>query len=465
MLLGVPHVAKELIKTELREYQIKLIDDIRLSLRRGNRSVVSVLGCGGGKSVIQAEIAGCAASKRNRVLFLVHRRELCNQISAAFTAQGVDMELCSIAMVQTVSRCLNSIAPPDIIITDEAHHSTANTYRKIYDRFPESIKLGFTATPIRLNKGGLGEVYKDLITSVSTRWLIENNYLAPYKYYSVKLADTSSLHIRAGEYKADEVAQLMQNKEIYGETVKQWEKLAKGRKTIVYCASVEASKETAEQFRSAGYAAESLDGAVNKDYRATVMSDFRNGKIRILCNCDLFGEGLDVPDCECVVLLRPTQSLTLYIQQSMRSMRYMPGKTAIIIDHVGNCYQHGLPDDDRQWTLEPKKKQESIVKIRECKECFAVYPPTESKCPVCGAEAEHEVHNVNRKIVDIDLVEVHRREELKNTKLSDAVLNTWAEVVEFQKIKGYKFAFCLHYCQQHNIAIPPKYYYAMKFMK
>ena len=288
--------------------------------------------------MIQAEIAKCATNKNNRVLFLVHRRELCNQITATFTAQGVDMELCKISMVQTASRSIDDISAPDIIITDEAHHSTANTYRKIYSKFPDALLLGFTATPIRLNKGGLGEVYKDLIASVSTRWLIDNHYLSPYKYYSVKLADTSGLHIKAGEYKADEVAELMQNKEIYGETVKQWKKIAKGKKTIVYCASVEASKNTAEQFKAAGYAAESLDGAVSKSYRASVMSDFRKGKIKILCNCELFGEGLDVPDCECVVLLRPTQSLTLFIQQSMRSMRYMPGKTAIIIDHVGNCY-------------------------------------------------------------------------------------------------------------------------------
>lgn len=459
MLLNVPHVAKELIKTELREYQSELIENIRQSIRKGNKSIVSVLGCGGGKSIIQAEIARCATDKHSRVLFLVHRRELCNQITATFTAQDVDMRLCSIAMVQTVSRRIDSIASPDIIITDEAHHSTANTYKKIYNRFPDALLLGFTATPIRLNKGGLGEVYKDLITSVSTRWLIDNHYLAPYKYYSVKLADTSGLHVRAGEYKADEVAQLMQNEEIYGETVKQWEIIAKGKKTIVYCASVEASKETAEQFRAAGYSSESLDGAINKNYRASVMSDFRNGKIQILCNCDLFGEGLDVPDCECVVLLRPTQSLTLFIQQSMRSMRYMPGKTAIIIDHVGNCYQHGLPDDDRQWTLEPKKKQESIVKIRECKECYAVYSPTESKCPVCGAEAVHEVRNVNKKIVDIDLVEVRRKNDLKNTRLSDAELNSWSDIVEFQKIKGYKFAWCVRYAAAHEIPIPQKYNY------
>lgn len=460
----VHNTTKGVIKIELREYQLKLIEDIRKAVMRGSRSVVAVLGCGGGKSVIQGMIAKSSTDKGNRVLFLVHRRELCEQISNTFSLCGVDPQLCSIAMVQTVSRHLDHIPSPKIIITDEAHHSTASTYRKIYNRFPEALLLGFTATPIRLNKGGLGEVYSDLITSVSTKWLIENHYLSPYRYYSVKLADTSNLHIRRGDYKADEVACLMQNKEIYGETVKQWERLAGHKKTIVYCASVEASKQTAESFRASGYSCESLDGAVSKEHRAEVMRKFRNDEIKILCNCELFGEGLDVPDCECTVLLRPTQSLTLYIQQSMRSMRYMPGKTAIIIDHVGNCYLHGLPDDDRQWTLEPKKKQENTVKIRECKECYAVYPPNAERCPVCGAEAVHEIRKTERKIVDVDLVELRRTENLKNTRLSDAELNCWTDVVEFQKIKGYKFAWCIRYALAHGIAVPKKYDYMRRVM-
>lgn len=409
--------------------------------------------------MIQAEIAKCATDKHNRVLFLVHRRELCRQIADTFTAHGVNMELCSVCMVQTVSRRLDDIPEPALIITDEAHHSTSNTYRKIYNFFPNAVRLGFTATPIRLNGGGLGEVYEDMITSVSTKHLIENHYLAPYRYYSVRLADTSGLHVKAGEFKADEISQLMQSKEIYGGTVKQWERLAKNQKTIAYCASVEASEQTAEEFRQAGYSAESLDGRTSAEKRSEVMERFRNGDVTVLCNCELFGEGLDVPDCGCVILLRPTLSLTLYIQQSMRSMRYMPGKTAVIIDHVGNCYVHGLPDDDRKWTLEAKKKQENSVKIRECRECFAVYLPTLKKCPVCGAEAVHEVRSVNKKTVDIDLVEVRRRNDLKNTRLADAELHSWAEIVEFRKIKGYKFAWCLRYAAAHEIPIPQKYDY------
>lgn len=449
----------------LRSYQKRLIDDIKASIIHDHRSIVSVLGCGGGKSIIQADISRSATNKQNNVLFLVHRKELCEQIYNTFSSYGVDMELCSVSMVQTVSRHIDRIQIPKIIITDEAHHSTAASYKKIYEAFPDALRLGFTATPCRLNKGGLGEVYDDLITSVSTQWLIEHNYLSPYKYYSVKLADTSGLHIKAGDYKADEVAELMQNKEIYGGTVEQWERLAKNKKTIAYCASVEAAEQTAAEFRRAGYTAEALSGITPNELRAQIMQDFRDSKIMILTNCELFGEGLDVPDCECTVLLRPTQSLTLYIQQSMRSMRYMPGKTATIIDHVGNCYLHGLPDDDREWTLEPKHKQESIVKIRECPNCYAVYPPTEEKCPYCGYAAVKEVQRKDRKTVEIDLVEVQRQENIKNTSYWNLNPQSWADIEEIRKARGYKIQWAIRYADAHDIPVPSRYAYMRRFMR
>ena len=374
------------------------------------------------------------------------------------------MELCSVSMVQTVSRHLDRVETPKIIITDEAHHSTAATYKKIYEAYPEALRLGFTATPCRLNQGGLGEIYSDLITSVSTQWLIDNKYLSPYKYYSVKLADTSGLHIRAGEYKADEVAELMQHKEIYGGTVQQWKRLAEGKKTIVYCASVEAARMTAFEFMRAGYSAASLDGTTAPELRAQTMQEFREGKILILCNCELFGEGLDVPDCECTVLLRPTQSLTLFIQQSMRSMRYMPGKTAIIIDHVGNCYLHGLPDDDRSWTLEPKKKQENMVKIRECPNCFAVYPPSLQRCPYCGYMAVKEIQRKDKKVIDIDLVEMKRQDDIRNTSYFDLHPQSWSEIEEIRKARGYKIQWAVRYAAKHGIAIPNKYAYMRRII-
>ena len=135
----------------------------------------------------------------------------------------------------------------------------------------------------------------------------------------------------------------------------------------------------------------------------------------------------------------------------------MPNKTAIIIDHVGNCYRHGLPDDEREWSLEPKHKQENFVKIRECKSCFAVYPPTMAKCPYCGAEATKEIRKTERKTVEVDLVELKRQEDIRNTKPQDAELKTWEEIAEFREIHKYHLNWAIRYAKTHNIPIPPKY--------
>jgi hypothetical protein len=135
----------------------------------------------------------------------------------------------------------------------------------------------------------------------------------------------------------------------------------------------------------------------------------------------------------------------------------MPNKTAIIIDHVGNCYRHGLPDDDREWSLEPKHKQENLVKIRECKECFSVYPPTLSKCPYCGAEATHEIRKTDRKTVEIDLVEVKRIEDIKNADYADLKAETWDDVIKIQKARGYHFQWCFRFAKSRGIEIPGKY--------
>src|SRR5699024_9074017 len=129
-----------------------------------------------------------------------------------------------------------------------------------------------------------------------------------------------------------------------------------------------ASKDVANEFTNAGYSAAHIDGKTPKLERDSIIEGFRTGKVNILTNCDIVGEGFDVPECSVVIMLRPTQSLSLYIQQSMRGMRYRPNKTSIIIDHVDNVRRHGLPDEDREWSLSGSKKteSESEVKIKEC---------------------------------------------------------------------------------------------------
>lgn len=459
-----------MINTELREYQNFLVYKIRCETNKGKRAICAVLGCGGGKSVIQGVIAANANRKGNRVLFLVHRKELCEQIRKTFTACGVDWNLTTVDMVQTVTRHISDVQTPNIIITDECHLSTAKTYVKIYNAFPEALKLGFTATPCRLNEGGLGAVYDSLVEGVSTKWLIDQGHLAPYRHYSLQLADTSGLHTRAGEFRSDEVQELMENKYIYGETVKNWLNIAKNKKTIVYCSSVKSAKETAVQFVFEGINAACLSGSTPDSVREETMQRFRAGEIKVLCNCELFSVGLDVPDCECVILLRPTQSLTLYIQQAMRCMRAdksNPNKVGIIIDHVGNIYRHGFVDDPHNWTLEPKKrKEENLVKIKECPQCFRVFSANDQKCPQCGFENHIVKQTKGRETVDIDLKEVQRIENIKSLSYQEYnKCSTWDELSEFQKAKGYKVQWTVRKAIELGIAVPQKYNYMRRFLR
>ena len=318
--------------------------------------------------------------------------------------------------------------------------------------------LGFTATPQRLGTGGLGEVFDKLVESVSTKWLIENHYLAPYHYYGVQLADATKLHTRHGDYDKAEVEELMNQSAIFGSAVENWLKFANGKKTIIYCSSIETSKKTVKAFQDVGIAAAHLDGATAKSERERVVAEFRAGKILVLSNVDLFGEGFDVPDCEAVVLLRPTKSLTLHVQQSMRSMRYdpkNPDKIAIILDHVGNYRLHGLPDDEREWTLESKaKKKQEEAPVKTCPECFSVVPKTAAKCPYCGCEFKTEVvERKDKPVVDdvfLQMITWYPKDAYKCAK-------TFEELRYFQQLRGYNFFWVLRTAIFMDIPVPVKY--------
>ena len=455
---------------ELRDYQMDLVNKIKIELMHGKHAICCVLGCGGGKSVIQGTIAANANKKHNRVLFLVHRKELCEQIRNTFTCCGADWDLTTVGMVQTFTRHISDLDKPDIIITDECHLSTAKSYTNIYNAFPDALKLGFTATPCRLNQSGLGNVYDALVQGVSTRWLIDNGHLSDYKHYSLQLADTSGLHSKGGEFVSSEVQELMEGKHIYGETVNNWLRIAKGKKTIVYCSSVTSSKETSEHFIEQGITSAHLDGNTSAEIRTDIMQQFRAGEIQVLCNCELFSVGLDVPDCECIILLRPTQSLTLYIQQAMRCMRAdknNPDKIGIIIDHVGYVDRHGFVDDNRSWSLEAKKrKAENLIKIKECPQCFAVYSAEKVACPECGYEC-HIIKQTSskKKTVEIDLQEVKRQEDIKNAEYAEYQnCKTFSELVEFQKLRKYKFGWVLRKAIELGISVPTKYHNQLRYI-
>lgn len=372
---------------KLYDYQIKLVERSRDAYKHGYKAPCIVSPCGSGKSVVIAEIARMTAANRKNILFLVHRRELVDQIRNTFIANKVDLNFVRFGMVQTIVKRLDKIERPSLIITDESHHALAKTYKKIYEYFPDVLRLSFTATPVRLNGDGLGAVNDVLIEEVNAKWLIEHGFLSPYKYFAPKLINENYLKLnRLHEFSNASINNSMRSV-IYGDVIAHYQKLAPGEKAIVYCHNIDASKKIESEFNQAGIKTAHIDAKTHKKERDEIINKFRSNEIQILTNVDLIGEGFDVPDCSTVIMLRPTQSLSLFIQQSMRGMRYRPGKTSIIIDHVNNIQRFGLPDDEREWTLDglKKKRQEpGNVHIKQCNNCFAVYTVNKKKCPECG---------------------------------------------------------------------------------
>ncbi|WP_375813158.1 DEAD/DEAH box helicase [Enterococcus durans] len=389
---------------DLHDYQEELVTRARQSFIDGYKSPCIVSPCGSGKSVIIAEIARKTTLKGNQVLFLVHRKELIDQIKNTFEFHGVDMRYVLFGMVQTIVRKVDKISKPKLIITDENHHSLAASYKKIYEYFSDVPRLGFTAIPVRLNGSGLGDVNDLLIEGVSVDWLIKNERLTPYKYYAPALIDKNVLKLNSmSEFSKGSIDKALEQKAIYGDVIKHYKKLADGEQAIVYCHSIESSIKTAGLFKEAGYQSAHIDGKTNKQERDDIIEKFRNHEVQILTNVDLIGEGFDVPDCSTVIMLRPTKSLSLFIQQAMRGMRYKPGKVSKIIDHVGNVNEHGLPDLPRKWSLATKKsnKKDDVEPIKECPNCFGIYPSEKGNiCPYCQYEIPKEVRESELETIE-----------------------------------------------------------------
>lgn len=428
---------------KLRPYQQSLISKTRKAISDGYKAPCIVSPAGSGKTVVLAKIIKGASFKKNHTLFLIHRKEILDQVRETLIDMGVDMDYVELGMVQTIVRRLSKTKEPRMIVVDESHHIVSNSYKKIVEHFSDALVISFTATPIRMGGSGLGDVNDILIEEVSVKWLIENEYLAPYKYYAPKLIDTEMLKLNnMKEFSSTSVDKAMSENKIYGDVIKHYKQLASGEQAIVYCHGVEASRQVAAEFKASGIDARHIDGKTNKDERDEVITEFRKGNIKIITNVDLIGEGVNMPDCSTVIMLRPTQSLSLFIQQSMRGMRYRPNKTSIIIDHVDNVRRHGLPDAERKWSLKGSKKTESEneVMIKECDNCYGVYTPEYIVCPHCGHKPEV------KEVTDYEIDESAELEEIKEIESEEIVLDfrepsdceNMSELITLGKNRGYK---------------------------
>lgn len=416
---------------KLFDYQLDLIDRARKQIADKNVMIVSPPGSG--KSVVISDIAKSATERNGHVLFLVHRKELIDQITNSFKFHGVDMSKVDLLTVGKVKNRLDELTKPTLIITDEGHHGKASTYQIIYDYFSDVPRLGFTATPWRLSGDGFTDIYDVMVEGQTVEWLINNHNLAPYNYYSVLSIDTDKLKIQNGDYSNKSIDDAF-GKSIFGDVAREYIKKANGQKAILYAHSVEASQEFAKEFQALGINAVHADAKTPKAERDKLMQDFREGKIQIICNVDLISEGFDVPDCTVTILCRPTKSLVLYLQQSMRSMRYQPDKQAIILDHVGNYKIHGLPDTPHDWNeyfvggWKKKNNKTNEVKFKECPECSACYSLTVKICEICGYDFQL-ADKAEKKKVEAELELIKKQEfqiaQLASKKFGKDLKQNW----------------------------------------
>lgn len=401
---------------ELRPYQQKLVDEARNNLAKGKKGVLIQSPPGSGKSVVIAEIVRLAALKKGYVLFLAHRRELLKNIRETLEENEVDMDYVIILSVGMAKNRLKKMPKLALIITDEGHHGRAKTYLDIYEYFEDVPRLGFTATPWRMSGEGFTDIYDCMVEGPNIKWLIDNQCLAPYRWFSIPSIDRSQVDFKNMTKEAETSAKLF-DATIQGDIIENYKKHADGRQAIVYAPTIAVSKLIAEWFNKADIYAVHVDAKTPTAERDQVMDDFKTGKIKILCNVDLISEGFNVPDVGVIILCRPTQSLVLHLQQSMRGMRYKPGKQSIILDHVGNGSNMGLPTDDYEWTIEgrPKKKkgepEPAKTTCATCGQQFLVksilYIDDKPHCPFCKSKIVVEEKKEVTFDAEVELVELN----------------------------------------------------------
>jgi superfamily II DNA or RNA helicase len=289
-----------------------------------------------------------------------------------------------------------------------------------------------------------------MVQVVSMRRLIDDGHLVQPRVFAPFMPDLGKFKTVRGDYDVTQVADEMDKLTITGDIVKHWQQYAFERKTICFASSIAHSLHIVETFNAAGISARHLDGSTNAALRDKTLNEWRDGKFHVLSNMGLFIEGLDVPAASCCILARPTQSMTIYLQAVGRVMRPSAGKIdCIILDHSGLTHTHGLVDEEREWSLEGKKKKssksdsETTPSVRICEECFAAYSRSEhpDSCPECGKVTENNGRkievNEDEQLVELTPEMMNTMRERKKMELKSA--RTKEELVELGKSRKYKY--------------------------
>lgn len=385
----------------LRPYQSAAIEEIRARVRSGKRRIVVVAPTGAGKTILAVHIIERIQANGKRVLFLAHRIELIDQLSAKLDAIGIDHGVIQgnhprlrpwlpiqIASVPTLAR-RPSLPDASVVFVDECHHTTSASFSGILDRYSaETIVLGLTATPYRADGRGLDAHYEDLVIVAQTQDLIDHGFLVSPRVFAPSEPDLSGVRVTAGEFNAKDLATAVDRPQLVGNVVSTWLSRGENRITVVFAVNIQHSKDLISRFRAAGVPAEHFDAETSEDERRAVLARIASGQTRVLSNVGLVTEGWDLPQLSCVIKARPTLSRSLDRQMTGRGLRAFPGKSdCLVFDHAGNVFRHGFPTEPETFTLSgsetrPKPGQR-LPGIKTCKTCFAVVPASLDTCPVC----------------------------------------------------------------------------------
>lgn len=420
---------------QLRHYQTKMVNDINSAWNSGARNVLAVLPTGGGKSVIVSQVALDREQQGANQCIMAHRTELVAQMSMHIANRGIKHRIIApISVVRQITndhraafngrsfinpdaRCVVAaaqtlVARSDTLVewgkqvhnwtVDEIHHLCRdNLWGKATALFPNAIGLGVTATPQRADGLGLGRhadgLMDCMILGPDMRTLIDEGSLTDYEI-AVPQSDFQigdDAVTGSGDYSRDKMRKATKQSHLIGDVVAEYSKRAYGKRAICFATDVESSNEIAALFNAAGIPAASVSAKTDSLLRAEYIRRFRDGKIWVLVNVDLFGEGFDVPACEVVIMARPTMSLGLYLQMFGRALRPFTGKShGLVIDHVSNWKRHGFPDKPRQWTLDRREKRgkrekdPDEIELTACRECSRPYERAFPSCPYCGWEPD-----------------------------------------------------------------------------
>ncbi|MEM1292932.1 MAG: DEAD/DEAH box helicase [Cyanobacteria bacterium P01_H01_bin.162] len=414
----------------LRPYQVELINDLYRKVNEGHSKIAIIAGTGAGKTVISGQICAHAEAAGKRLMFLVHLDVLVGQtyekmkafgLHCGFIKAGWDEDRdapIQIASVQTMAqRKWWRQWPADVIFYDEAHTTLFSRVGKsvLYKTHPNSVHLAMTATPERLGKDQLGEHLDTLVSAPPPADLQAMGFLSQMKYFTMPpdgVADLKEVKTVRGDYDEAGLKNACDRPELVSKIVQEWRRLVPGKRTIAFCVDIEHARHVAEEFRRAGIPADTVEGSTPIKERQRMYADLREERILLLTSCNVISIGFDEPSVEVGLMLRPTQSSALHIQQIGRVMRISPqtGKACgIILDQAGNLERLGFPEDIDEYRL-PMRQDGS----------GGGSPPPMKACPNCGRmvlsfivlcpECEHQWIS-DRPLNLEDMVQIYSREQ------------------------------------------------------